>query len=114
MFSVYFIFLNHSSEEWEVQKQCDECTSLENENLNHLKGTIVINEDQSLVFTDYKSKNQYNLCFCDANCDNRLIKWLRGIGMNDSENNTPLLFLIEGKLNEDKNKIDLLNITLAQ
>lgn len=107
-----YCWITYQPEEWQTKQRCKECTNVENGKLHNLKGTIEINENGIMTFTENKSKKMYTLLPCDRNCDNRLSRWFQDIGVIDIENNVPLYFRIEGRIDSMKQEFRLLNATL--
>jgi hypothetical protein len=100
----------HPPEEWQTRERCKACDALEDEKLQVLKGTVEIGKDGKMVFQEQKTKKSYALIPCDINCDNTLVNWFEK--MEQLEDETPVLYSIEGKLNAEKQEFSMLESVL--
>lgn len=100
-------------EEWQTRKPCSGCKTLEDGKLQQLVGTITLQSDNEMLFTDTETNTNYKLTPCDKDCDNNLNQWFARIGFADYETKEPLYFKIEGKQDTVKREFLLDNATLV-
>lgn len=102
--------ITHPPEDWQTRERCKPCDALEDQKLQVLKGTVEILKDGKMTFQEQETKKSYALIPCDLNCENNLTKWFEK--MERLEDETPVLYSIEGKLNAEKQEFSMLESVL--
>lgn len=102
--------ITHPPEEWQTRERCKACDALEDQKLQVLEVSVEIEKDGKMTFQEQKTKKSYALIPCDTNCENTLVKWFEKIERLEDE--TPVLYSIEGKLNAEKQEFSMLESVL--
>ncbi|UIR57703.1 hypothetical protein LZQ00_07745 [Sphingobacterium sp. SRCM116780] len=107
-----YIWLNRNAGEWTTHKKCADCELLENGKRLRLIGTIKIQDDNKMFFTEPQTGKTYHLIPCDAKCNNHLNQWFKKVGFIDSATQEPIYFDIEGSLDTTKQEFLLASVVL--